>query len=141
MKCFKGFIKIIERFQILCCWKSTLEWTILDILHDTYPLSCDQAWTFSWPPSPPLLVHVVIEWPQTGSSSRSIWKHFNQFDKPIAMAVRARGWRPFACIAYSCHCSPPHQSCCLLLCRKDLSRKPSLSTRNSNSKEKRIKPF
>ena len=35
--------------------KSTpLEWTIVDILHDTYPLSYDQAWTFYWPlpPSP-----------------------------------------------------------------------------------------
>ena len=25
---------------------SPLEWTIVDILHDTYPLSRDQAWTF-----------------------------------------------------------------------------------------------
>ena len=38
--------------QVDNCW----------ILHDTYPLSCDQLWTFYWP-LPPLFVHVVIEWP------------------------------------------------------------------------------
>ena len=27
-----------------------LEWTIVDILHDIYPLSLDQTWTFYWPP-------------------------------------------------------------------------------------------
>ena len=32
------------------------------ILHDTYPLSRDQVWTFYWP-FPPFPVHVVIEWP------------------------------------------------------------------------------
>ena len=118
----------VDNFGHFTWYLSFVLWPSMDFFLATFP-------------PPPLLVHVVIEWPQTGSSSRSIWKHFNQFDKPIAMAVRARGWRSFACIAYSCYCSPPHQSCCLLLCRKDLSRKPSLSTRNSNSKEKRIKPF
>ena len=38
-----------------------LEWTVVDILHHTYPLSRDQAWTFYWS-LPPLLVHLVIEW-------------------------------------------------------------------------------
>ena len=37
-----------------------LEWTIVDILHDTYSLSRDQ---------PPLLVHVVIEWPLIDGST------------------------------------------------------------------------
>ena len=31
---------------------SPLEWTMVDILHDTYLLSHDQAWTFYWPPPP-----------------------------------------------------------------------------------------
>ena len=31
---------------------SPLEWTIVDILHDTYTLSRDHAWTFYWPPPP-----------------------------------------------------------------------------------------
>ena len=43
---------------------SPLKWTIVDILHYTYPLSRDQARTFYWSP-PPLLVHIVIEWPLT----------------------------------------------------------------------------
>ena len=44
---------------------SLLEWTIMDILYTIYPLSHDPPWTFYWPPPgpPPLLVHVVIEWP------------------------------------------------------------------------------
>jgi hypothetical protein len=37
-----------------------IEWITVEILHDTYPLSRDQAWTFYWPP-PPLLVHIVLE--------------------------------------------------------------------------------
>ena len=54
------------------------EWTIVDILHDTYYLPFDHVtMPFYWPfpPPPPLLVHVVIEWPLVafgwqGESSR-----------------------------------------------------------------------
>ena len=53
--------------QILPNFNPTpLEWTVVDFWHDTYPLSV------TWPsvdflrtPYPPLLVHVVIEWPFT----------------------------------------------------------------------------
>ena len=39
---------------------SSFEWTIVNILQDTYPLSRDQVQTYYRPP-PPHLVHVVIE--------------------------------------------------------------------------------
>ena len=39
-----------------------LEWTKMDILHTIYPLSRDPR-GLCIDPLPPLLVHVVIEWP------------------------------------------------------------------------------
>ena len=40
-----------------------LKWTIVDILHEAYPLSVWFNMDFTLTPHPTFLIHVVIEWP------------------------------------------------------------------------------
>ena len=46
-----------------------LEWTIIDILHTTFLLFIWKSVHFLLATYPPLLVHIVIEWPQSSGDS------------------------------------------------------------------------
>ena len=64
----KGVIQQLRRLNFTQLYSlPSLEWTIVDILHDTYPMNPyvtgPSVHEHSTDPLPPLLVHVVIECP------------------------------------------------------------------------------